>query len=129
MGVRILRVGAAAGAPPAGVVFRSVDLGEDYVPRRFYRFIHPGDRIRTERSVAAREKLKGGKRWVIPAKTRGTISKGPEFRDPSSPDKTPMDVWFFVEYDNGKRGWSSLRNLILIEEAEQPPVSAPPESW
>jgi hypothetical protein len=113
------------GAPPAGVVYRSVDLGDDYVPRRFYKFINPGDRVRTERAVVAREKFKGGKRWVIPAKTAGTISNGPGFKDKSPVDATPSDVWYFIEYDNGKRGWSTLRDLILIEEAEQLPATDP----
>jgi hypothetical protein len=108
------------GAPPAGVVFRAVDLGDEYVPRRFYKFIHLGDRIRTERAVRARERFKGGKQWVIPAKTTGTISKGPEFKDKSSPEKTPSDVWYFIQYDNGKQGWSTLRDLILTEEAKSP---------
>ena len=109
------------GAPPAGVAFRTVDLGEEYVPRRFYKFIDMGDRIRTERAVVAREKFKGGKRWVIPANTSGTISKGPEFKEKARSDTKPSDVWFFFDYQNGKRGWSTLRDLILNEEAEHPP--------
>jgi hypothetical protein len=108
------------GAPPAGVVFRTVDLGDEYVPRRFYKFINLGDRIRIERAVIARERFKGGKRWIIPAITTGTISKGPEFRDKSPSEKTPSDIWYFIDYDNGKRGWSTLRDLILIEEVKSP---------
>lgn len=116
------------GAPPAGVVYRAVDLGDEYVPRRFYKFIHLGDRIRTERPVTARERFKGGKQWAIPAKTRGTISKGPEFRDKSSSGKTPSQVWYLIDYENGKQGWSTLRDLILIEEAEPLPATGSPAS-
>jgi hypothetical protein len=105
------------GAPPAGVVFRSVDLEDKYVPRRFYKFINPGDRIRTERAVVARERFKGGKQWVIPARTTGTISKGPEFKEKAQSNTKPSNVWYFIDYDNGKRGWSTIRDLILIEEA------------
>jgi len=108
------------GAPPAGVVFRSVDLGDEYVPRRFYKFINPGDRIRTARAVVARERFKGGKQWVIPARTTGTISNGPEFKESAHSDTKPSDVWYFIDYDNGKQGWSTLRDLILIEEGKPP---------
>ncbi len=106
------------GAPPAGVAYRAVDLGDDYVPRRFYKFINIGDRVRTERSVPVREKFKGGKRWTIPANTYGTIVKGPQFRSKSDSDKIPSDVWYFVRYENGREGWSILQGLVLTGEVE-----------
>ncbi|MBE0603943.1 MAG: hypothetical protein IH611_10025, partial [Deltaproteobacteria bacterium] len=113
------------GAPPAGAVFRTVDLGNEYVPRRFYKFIRLGDRVRTERAVTAREKFKGGKSWTIPAKTAGTIIKGPEFKDKASSETKPSDVWFYIEYENGKKGWCTLRDLVLVEEAGPPFALAP----
>ncbi len=112
------------GAPPAGVVYRTVDLGEDYVPRRFYKFIRIGDRVRTRHAVAVRERLRGGKSRPIPWKTGGTIVKGPEFRDRPSSAGKPSDVWYNIEFDNGSKGWSTLRGLVLVEEAG-PPFALP----
>ncbi len=106
------------GSPPAGVVYRPVDLGDDYVPRRFYKFIKLGDTVRTERPVLARERLKGGKRWTIPADTKGTIVQGPEFPFKPKDKKIPANVCYRVKYENGKEGWSILRDLLLIKEAE-----------
>jgi hypothetical protein len=113
------------GAPPAGVVYRTVNLGDEYVPRRFYKFIHIGDRIRTERPVTARERFGGGKRRAVPEKTAGTLIKGPEFKGKASSETAPSEVWYFIAFDDGTKGWCTLRDLILIEEAKPPFQVAP----
>jgi hypothetical protein len=113
-------------APPAGAVYRTVELGDAYVPRRFYRFIRIGDRVRAERAVTARERSMGGNRRTVPAKTAGTIVKGPEFKDGPPSDAAPSDVWYCIAFDNGTEGWCTLRDLILIEEAKPPSRTDPP---
>jgi len=112
------------GAPLAGVAYRAVDLGDEYVPRRFYKFIDAGDRVRTERPVPARAKLKGGKTWTIPAKTAGTVVQGLEFRGTPAAAGALAEVWYWIRYDNGREGWSTLQGLILVEEVAGGPAKA-----
>jgi len=101
-------------APPAGVVYRTVDVGSDYVPRRYYKFIEAGERIRTDKTIVALRKLNGKEKLYIPAGTTGEILKGPSFRSQSRKSRTPSDVWFYVKFGNGKEGWATIRHLTLV---------------
>ncbi len=58
-------------APPAGVVYRSVDLDSEYVPRRYYKFIEKGERIKTNKTIVALRELNGRKKLYIPGGTTG----------------------------------------------------------
>jgi hypothetical protein len=105
--------------PPAGVAYRVVDLGNEYVPRRFYKFINIGDRVQTTRSVPL-VKRPGGKarKYVSPKKT-GTIMGGPKVQKTVGRTAQICNVWFYIKYDTGAEGWSPIRYLSLIQEKEQ----------
>ena len=101
-------------APPAGVVYRSVDAGDDYVPRRYYKFIETGEQIKTDKTIVALRQLNGKGKFYIPAGTTGEILKGPTLRSKVRKSRTPSDVWAYVKFSNGKEGWATIRHLILV---------------
>ena len=101
-------------APPAGVVYRTVDVGDDYVPRRYYKFIEAGERIKTDKTIVALRQLNGKEKLYIPAGTSGEILKGPAFRSKARKSQTPSDVWIYVKFGNGKEGWATIRHLTLV---------------
>jgi hypothetical protein len=103
-------------SPPAGVIYRAVDVGNDYVPRRYYKFIETGERIRTDKTIVALSQLNSKKRIYIPAGTTGTILKGPTMRGSIQKSRTPSDVWLYIKFSNGKEGWATIRHLTLIGE-------------
>ncbi|TRZ90959.1 hypothetical protein D4R89_03630 [bacterium] len=105
----------AKGSPPAGVVYRSVDAGDDYVPRRYYKFIKPGERIKTDKTIVALHRLDGKGKFYIPAGTAGEILKGPTIRGKSRKSGMPSDVWVYVIFNSGKEGWATIRNLTLVD--------------
>ncbi|MBU1711787.1 MAG: hypothetical protein KKD47_01660 [Proteobacteria bacterium] len=102
-------------APPAGVVYRPVDLDNEYVPRRYYKFIENGDRVKTDKTIVALLKLDGKKKIYIPAGTTGEIVKGPAIRSKARKSRTPSDVWVYVKFGNGKEGWVTIRHLALVD--------------
>ena len=102
-------------APPAGVVYRSVDLDSEYVPRRYYKFIETGDRIKTDKTIVALRELSGRKKFYIPRGTTGEIVKGPEIRGKARKSQTPLDIWVYVKFANGKEGWATIRHLALVD--------------
>jgi hypothetical protein len=102
-------------APPAGVVYRSVDVGADYVPRRYYKFIEKGERIKTVKTIVALRQLNGKGKLYIPAGTTGEILKGPALRSKARKSQTPSDVWVYVKFGNGKEGWATIRHLTLVD--------------
>lgn len=101
-------------APPAGVIYRSVDVGDDYVPRRYYKFIETGERIKTDKTIVALRQLNGKEKLYISAGTTGEILKGPALRSKAQKARTPSDVWVYVKFGNSKEGWVSIRHLTLV---------------
>ncbi|MBU1745212.1 MAG: hypothetical protein KJ649_10020 [Proteobacteria bacterium] len=101
-------------APPAGVIYRSVDVGDDYVPRRYYKFIETGERIKTDKTIVALRQLNGKEKLYISAGTTGEILKGPALRSKAQKARTPSDVWVYVKFGNSKEGWVTIRHLTLV---------------
>ncbi|MBU4037735.1 MAG: hypothetical protein KKA35_15030, partial [Proteobacteria bacterium] len=100
-------------APPAGVVYRSVDVGDEYVPRRYYKFIKKGERVKTDKTIIALRQLKGKEKLYIPAGMMGEILKDPKFRNNGRKSRTPSDVWVYVKFANDMQGWVTIRHLTL----------------
>ena len=101
-------------APPAGVVYRTVDVSDDYVPRRYYKFIETGGRIKTDKTIVALRQLNSKGKIYIPAGMTGEILKDPAFRSKARKSRTPSDVWVYVKFRNGKEGWATIRHLTLL---------------
>lgn len=102
-------------SPPAGVIYRSVNVGSDYVPRRYYRFIGKGEMVKTNRTIAVVRQFGGkGKRLYIRLGTTGVITKGPVIRGKTGEACSPSDVWIYVKFSNDKEGWTTIRHLTLI---------------
>lgn len=106
--------------PPAGAVYRSVDLGDDYVPRRYYKFIGKGERIKTNRTIVAINRLDGKEKKYIPSGTKGVIMEGPTVRDNRRGTAFTTDIWVYVDFDNGRKGWTTIRHLTLIAANPRP---------
>jgi len=102
-------------APPAGVVYRPVDAGNEYVPRRYYKFIEKGEHIKTDMTVVALPQLDGKEKFYVPAGTTGEILQGPIVRRKSRRPQVPSDVWVYVKFGNGKEGWTTIRHLTLVD--------------
>jgi hypothetical protein len=101
-------------APPAGVVYRSVDLDDDYMPRRYYKFIEPGERIRTDRTIIALRQINGKHKIYVPGGVKGKIVKGPTLSSKGRRSQAPTDVWVYIIFDNGSEGWAAIRHLTLV---------------
>lgn len=106
-------------APPAGVVYRTVDIGDEYVPRRYYKFIEKGDRVKTDKTILALRELKGKKKLYVPAGTIGEILQAPKIRSNDPKLHTPLDVWVYVKFENGQEGWVTIRHLALINTKKE----------
>lgn len=100
--------------PPAGVVYRAVDVGDEYLARRYYKFIKPGDRIKAEKTIVVLRQLNGKKKLYIRAGTKGEILKGPTVRGKGQKSRAPSDVWVYVKFENGKEGWAIIKHLTLL---------------
>lgn len=101
-------------APPAGVVYRSVDAGDDYIPRRYYKFIEQGERIKTDRTIVALRQLNGKDKLYVPAGMTGEIVKGPALSSKDRKSPMPSDVWVYVKFGNGQEGWATIRHMTLV---------------
>ena len=89
-------------APPAGVVYRAMDVDNDYLPRRYYKFIKTGESVKTDKTIVALRQLNGKKKLYIPAGTTGKILKGPKIRSGGRKSRAPSDVWVYVKFSSGQ---------------------------
>jgi hypothetical protein len=106
------------GKPPAGVAYRVVDLGEEYTPRRYYKFIRTAERVRTTRPVPVVKKPGARAKRFAPVGSTGTIMDGPQCEQRQGSWEIER-VWVYVKYDNGKEGWSPIRYLYVTSDKVQ----------
>ena len=101
-------------APPAGVIYRTVDTDAEYVPRRYYKFIAKNDRIKAEKTIVVLHQLNGRKKFYVKAGATGEILKGPAVRSKAQESRAPSDIWVYVKFNSGKEGWAAIRHLTLV---------------
>jgi hypothetical protein len=105
------------GSPPAGVTYRAIDWDRSYTPKRYYKFIEIGDRVRSRKIAPVYSRPKSRLKGRIPINSPGIIIGKPK----SVCNRTgsiPNDVFLKVRYDNGIQGWSSLKNLRLTGKTD-----------